>query len=310
MAGNYPGLRGTPPVHLTRMSSQRIQRALKNASVTRRVVFGAAVVASIALALPRPWHMGRSTSLGLQGASKQASGIGVTPGVVIPTPIPPTRVDSSSSPVRLALILTATRPGRNSDEGFADIGVGAESPQTYAVGSLLANGARLVDIYADSAVLTRDGHSVRIYLRHEGRSAGPALTPPASSLAFVGGAAPPKDATPDSDEPVLDYIRASPLYEGDFLRGYQVYAGSTPAVFANTGLQPGDVITSIDGTPVSSPEIVIPQLRTLAQGSALTMTVERRDAAITLVVDGRGIAEAIEEKATRGMSAASSTMAP
>src|SRR2546429_388360 len=59
------------------------------------------------------------------------------------TPMRPEGNDSSVSAVPQPLILVRTQRGRNSREGFAQIGVRTHSPQTYIAGALLANGARL-----------------------------------------------------------------------------------------------------------------------------------------------------------------------
>ena len=85
--------------------------------------------------------------------------------VVEPGPLGTT---SSVSPLPVALHLVATRPGRNVHEGYADIGVAVQSPQTYRAGALLANGARIDEIYADYVVLIREGQIARLYVEGNG----------------------------------------------------------------------------------------------------------------------------------------------
>jgi hypothetical protein len=64
---------------------------------------------------------------------------------IMVTPMRPLGTDSSVSTVPLPLILVRTQAGRNSREGFAQIGVNARTPQTYQAGAILANGAHLTD---------------------------------------------------------------------------------------------------------------------------------------------------------------------
>ena len=274
----------------------------------RPSILVAIAVTGGAFALASSWRIWRLHTPARQDTAQATTPHLVMSHVPVPVPIAPRGFDSSVSPVPLPLILTATRPGRSAHEGFADIGVNAKTPQTYAVGSLLANGCRLAEIYGDSVLLTREGRSLRLYI-HGNPNVGPSRTTPLSPLATVGGVIPAARLSANSSEPVLDYIRATPVYDGASLRGYEVYAGSAPEVFAKIGLQRGDVITSIEGTRVTDPEIVIPQLRTLANGGSLTVTVERKTGASTLVLDGRLIADVIEQKATRGAVVVASSVA-
>ena len=99
------------------------------------------------------------------------------------TPMRPEGNDSSVSPVPLPLILVRTHRGRNSREGFAEIGVRARSPQTYTAGALLANGARLTEIYDHYVVLERGGRSARLYVQGEAQPDGKR----ARELLTVGG---------------------------------------------------------------------------------------------------------------------------
>ena len=103
-------------------------------------------------------------------------------GVVQPRP---QGTDSSVSPVPRRLILTATRPGRNTREGYADLGVDARSPQTYRAGARLANGARLEEILADHVVLEHEGVRTRLYVQGREPAGAP---PPLAALVSVGGA--------------------------------------------------------------------------------------------------------------------------
>lgn len=198
-------------------------------------------------------------------------------------PPAPTGNDSSISEKPLPLILTGTVPGRNSHEGQAFIGVNKESPQTYEAGALLANGARLAAIFSDHVALEKEGRSVELYLDGAGKhNDAKAL----ESLLTVGGvpAAPAVVAT--TREVLTDYIRPSPVYDGEMLRGYQVYAGQNSGVFSQMGLQAGDIVTSINGVPLNEPQTAIEQLKQLTEGVAVTATIERKEDVQVLSLDG------------------------
>ncbi|MDB6107636.1 MAG: ral secretion pathway protein [Gammaproteobacteria bacterium] len=213
-------------------------------------------------------------------------------------PAVPSGNDSSISKVPLPLKLTVTRPGRNVHEGSADIGVNEHSPQTYVAGAILANGARLIEIYPDHVRLEKDHRVVALY--REGMSRLNAQAGLSDLLTVGGTQAPPAQA--DSHEDLTDYIRPSPVYSGTSVVGLQVYAGRQAGAFAQIGLQPGDVITAIDEVPLSELQTALEQLHRLTQGEVVAATVQRKGERISLDLDGSVI------EATRQRQASMSAM--
>ena len=214
----------------------------------------------------------------------------IVPGQVTVTMPKPRGNESSASPLPLPLILVSTRLGRNSREGFAELGVDASSPQTYSAGAVLANGARLTEIYDDHVVLERSGQSARLYIQgHGGTPKAQDLT----TLVTVGGVAPALiAATPH--EALTDFIRPSAVYRGKVLTGLQVYPGKEASTFDALGLQSGDVIVAIDGTAVSDVDAALSRLRSLVSGAALTVEVQREGSARSVSLDGSVLVSAMQ----------------
>ena len=163
--------------------------------------------------------------------------------------------DSSVSPTPRPLYLVATTPSRNKNEGTARIGTSIENPQTYASGALLANGARLAEVHEDHVLLTRGDASVKLYVYQREPRANQRRS---DSALLTVSAAPPTPQAPLAvnkvNEGLTDYVRPSPVYDGEVLLGYQVYPGSRAGVFARHGLDDqGDVITSINDAPLNEP---------------------------------------------------------
>jgi type II secretion system protein C len=208
-----------------------------------------------------------------------------TASVTMPAAAPatPNGTDASLSPVPVPLVLTGTQPGRNPREGQAVIGIEQNSPQTYSAGAILANNARIAEIYTDHVVLERDGQRVNLYLQGTGKHTDATLH---ASLLTVGGTPPPPLAQVTSHEILTDYLRPSPVYDGQQLKGYQVYPGQQSTVFAQMGLQSGDVITAINGAPLNEPQSAIELLKQLTQGYAFTATVERQGKTQSIALDG------------------------
>jgi len=226
----------------------------------------------------------------------------LSPGEAIGlAPPPPKGNDSSISPVPLAFTLVRVHPGRNANEGSAEIGTVRESPQTYQCGALLGNGARLEDIHSNYVTLEKDGQSARLYLANSLQAklfAGSPLTkivaPDSSRVSAV-------EASHDS---LTDYIRPSPVYDGQSLIGYQVYPGARSAPFTQMGLRPGDVIVKIGDSPLSEPSSAIAMLNQLAEGAVLSVSVKRQDVVESLQLDGSLITRAQESFAILSGSAA------
>ena len=214
--------------------------------------------------------------------------------------------DSSVSPVPLALTLVSTSPGRSAFEGTARIGTDPTNPQTYAAGALLANGARLAEIHTTYVVLQRGDKTARLNL------VGPEGAPTniADDLLAVGGAAPVTPAVEPSHEMVTDYIRPSPVFDGEMIRGYEVYAGQNAGVFSQLGLQAGDVIISLNDMPFIDPEQSIEMFRQLATGMAMVATVERKGKRERISLDGSLITADLDRRKQAQVAAESAPMLP
>lgn len=191
-------------------------------------------------------------------------------------------------------------PGRNAREGTAFIGIDAESPQTYSAGALLANGARLTEIHRDHVVLTRGEESAKLYLQSVQSTAISAL----SALVQVGGVTSGGSPPPVSHDVVTDYIRPSPVFDGDQIKGYQVYPGKRGGVFSQLGLKGGDVITAINDAPFADAMQAMDLFQQLAKGTALVATIQREGVTSRLSLDGQLIVADQEQQKDIGRAAA------
>jgi hypothetical protein len=195
--------------------------------------------------------------------------------------------DSSASHVPLPLFLLSTSPGRNLREGTAQIGTSTTNPQTYSAGALLANGAILAEIHSDFVILKRGERTARLAIF---QLASNAPVKANNDLLSVGGRQESQPLRATNREVLTDYLRPSPLYDGETLRGYQVYPGQKLGVFAQMGLQAGDVITAINDTPFVDPEQALQMFRQLTDGVAVIATIERNKKTERITLDGALIA--------------------
>jgi general secretion pathway protein C len=184
----------------------------------------------------------------------------------------------------------ATTPGRNRHEGTAHIGTSRDNPQTYVAGALLVNGARIAEIHHDHVVLERDRGRVELYLHTLEAKTRHSV----DGVLMAGGTPRAMPAPPISREVLTDYMRPSPVFQDDVVRGYQVYPGRKAGVFSQLGLRPGDVITSINDVPILDTASAIEALRTITNGTSVAVSVERNGKSEHLVLDGALITSDLE----------------
>jgi type II secretion system protein C len=214
---------------------------------------------------------------------------------------------------RLPLMLIGTAPGRNSHDGTAQLGTDPGNALTYAAGALMLNGARLTEIYADYVVLERAGRAVRLAV--QGATPPGIATPDemlmvGDSQATLSAGRPTAalDGAGSGGENMTDYVRPNPVYDGERLRGFELYAGSQSSVFAQMGLLAGDVVTAVDGVAATDSPQIMDAFQQLMTGGAFEVTVERKGRVEHLVIDGSAIVAAQRRAAESEALKASNSM--
>jgi hypothetical protein len=210
-------------------------------------------------------------------------------------PLPGLESSIATSPTPLFLV--RTEPGAGVRDGRALIGTTRDNPQTYRAGALLVNGAYLVEVHADHVVLERRGARVTLYVDGNTRNR---VTH--RELLTVDVNAASRTIAPTFREILPTYIRPSPVYEGELLKGYQVYSGPRSGVFAQLGLQNGDVIIALGHLPFSDPEQAMSQFGRLTDGAALAAAIDRKGSRVRVVLDGSLIVDDLQRAASPSMT--------
>jgi hypothetical protein len=200
--------------------------------------------------------------------------------------------DSSLSVNTLELVLVATRPGKKPGDGIAMLGTDVRNPQTYAVGAKLVNGAVLAEIHRDYVVLSREGKSSILAL--QGRTPqvkdNHRSLPLDDAASHVGGEAvanAPIDRTPSSREDLSEIVRAEPVYERDEFAGLRVLPGTQRHKLAMLELEAGDVVRTIDGKRLKSPDAAWQTLDdAISTGTPIVIAIERQGSMMSISLDG------------------------
>jgi len=192
---------------------------------------------------------------------------------------PPVTQDGPTPQSTIALSLVGTLAVHDPAAGLAILGPTPTDAHLFATGSDVVPGVRLVEVYADHVVIDRGG-GVResLVLPHAGgglpptAAAGPALADVARQVA----AAP---------EVIGDLMRPMPTYVAGQLRGFKLYPGRDRRRFTQLGLQPGDMVTQVNGVPINDAQHGLEMLQSLGNSTSASVTVERGGVIQSVTID-------------------------
>ena len=166
----------------------------------------------------------------------------------------------------LDLQLFGIRAGVDGGPGSAIIGTPDNVQSVYSVGQDIMPGVRLEQVLPGRVVIRRNGVSESLSFERENA----ALLVPAVAVTEAPAA---RRLDFDAMRSVVSQLRFVPG-ERDGARGLLLEGSSDPAVLQQTGLEPGDLLLSVNGTPVDSVAALAPLAGSGAQG--LTLEVERK----------------------------------
>ena len=188
------------------------------------------------------------------------------------------------------LSLTLTGILAEGDDGVAGraiISSNRGQEKTYDVGQALENadGATLHSVYADRVLLNRNGRLETLRLPKEltasvGRAAAPLLPPameqPNGSL---------RQVISENASRLSDIVRLAPHVQEGQVVGFRVNPGRDRAAFEALGLQPGDIVTDINGTVLDDPSQGLQVFESLGESTQANVTVLREGVPQVLVID-------------------------
>jgi general secretion pathway protein C len=208
--------------------------------------------------------------------------------------------DPSNAPeTRLSLVLAGTIASSDPKSGFGIIGESAAAAKLYSVGDSVPGGARLHAVYGDRVILDRGGQLEALLLPREYKGGAPALAPQARNDAPAGALVIDRVRRMIAQDPgsVSDIMRPQPVFANGQQRGYRVYPGRNRAQFARLGLKPGDLIMSINGTPLDDPQRGMEIFRSIGSSDQVRVVVERNGKPQELTLNMAQVASELPESA-------------
>ncbi len=208
--------------------------------------------------------------------------------LVPPAPIGEPAAQAIASSARLAsaqsLFAAAAMPA-STQSGITLFGVRLSPPPASAIlqveggpqvslglGETLENGWRLAEVAGDHVVL-EDATGQRRRLDLAPMPIEPSASPAAATT--LPSASPTPSATPSiSPEALVQQAGLVPATRDGRITGYTLVPRGDAAVLRQAGLQPGDVLTAVNGNPLDAERITELQ-EELARSGEATLTVER-----------------------------------
>lgn len=191
----------------------------------------------------------------------------------------PAAQDPENAPLSSAnLVLAGTIATQDPKHGIAIISDGGPS-KVYSVGDNV-NGAALHSVYLDHVILDRNGTLETLVLPRliAGNRAGPRISRRIGPDARTVEAVENVRRMVQQDPGLLDQVmRTVPSYDNSAgkLRGFRAYPGRNRAIFNKLGLQPGDLVTSINGQPLDDPQHAQEVFNTIQTSNTVSVTLER-----------------------------------
>lgn len=182
-----------------------------------------------------------------------------------------------AQPTQMNLVLSAVFAANDPTKGLAVIGESPQSAKVYAVGAVVRPGTKLHSVYLDRVVLDRNGQLETLSLPRP-NTAGLAITRtaaaprPGGNNQFADNLRRIAETNPTA---FAEVVRPQPVFANGVQRGYRVYPGRNRQQFAKLGLQPGDLVLSINGTPLDDPQRGMEIFNTIGTSDRVAVTVER-----------------------------------
>lgn len=182
------------------------------------------------------------------------------------------------------------------DERFAHAIIADASglEKVYFLKDTIPGGATLRGIQADRVVLARGGAIEVLILPREpgtGPQAAARRMPASSALARVPTQT-MQDVVTQNASGFTDIIRPQPFMPNGELKGYRIYPGRNRDQFVALGLQPGDLVTEINGMTLNNPAQAMELFRSLADTTQVTVMIERDGQPQSITLDTTQVAAA------------------
>ena len=203
-------------------------------------------------------------------------------------PPPAATLDAPETTLNLRLAGVVVR--EVNEESDAMIANGNQPDKRYRVGEPIegGSGARLHHVYEDRVILNRSGRLETLRLPDEddaGASVRRAAAARPVTQAPTLNTAPLREVISQNATEITRVMRFAPHVEGGQIVGFRVTPGPEAEVFSGLGLEPGDVVTDINGIQLDDPSRGLQAFEALGESTMANVTILRNGNPQIIVID-------------------------
>jgi general secretion pathway protein C len=183
---------------------------------------------------------------------------------------------------RLKLTLHGVFVGEEPDKGAAIIGQANGKQLFYKIDQSISSGTTLTEVYATHIVLTRNG---RREVLHFPKSSSKGLSVVSRSSASSSKGESLKnfrDTFAQQPLKIFQHLRFIPVRGAKGIKGFRVLPQGNRALFNKLGVKSSDLVTAINGTPLTDERKALQLLSNLKNANELRLDVERKGVATTI----------------------------
>lgn len=192
-------------------------------------------------------------------------------------------------------VLKGVFADQDPQRGAAILATQGQPERLYAVGADLPGNVRLDQVHADRVILLRSGSRETLRLQRRSASSGttsaaiparPAAARMVDIPASELGGQPRIDREAWASDPqrFLDVVSASPVMVDGQMVGLEVHPARNAREFTAAGLEPGDVVISVEGMPVAEITDYREILQELGSASSVALSLERDGQPLSLSI--------------------------
>ena len=174
----------------------------------------------------------------------------------------------------LSLTLLGIFAGPDKEHSRALIGQQDGTEKPYAIDQDVVPGVSVQAIFPDRIILSRSGQLETLRLDKD-KAGADFLARGGQGAAGTGQLGQIRNELLTDPNKAAEYIRVQPANVGGKMRGYRVYPGQKPDIFASTGLQPGDLVTSMNGVSLDDTQKALQMLNDLSKAGSVSLVVDR-----------------------------------
>ncbi len=228
-------------------------------------------------------------------------------------PVPATQgIENNAADTQLNLILRGVLSSNDDKAARAIIATG-DRADVYGIGDALpvGNNVTLAKVLDLRVIINNNGsfESLWMYKDDPAAKLGTAVAAPSSEWATPGGYANPPyqqqppvfaDKSPRFDSPVpspagdagmaqmgktlADVVAMSIYRENGQVVGYKIRPGRNAEMFSSLGLQTDDVVTAVNGVPLSSPGKIMEIYKSMGSATSANLEIRRGGSTVNLDV--------------------------